>query len=396
MFLLGNVSMDNSGFPHFPLTESSIDPDWGRSWQETESQQLAGTFAGLFASTHAAQQVRMSLPAATQQIPEQRQLDDLNVAQHPAAQHLPPAPSSQHAFQLLETYQPIFFEEQSSFDHSSAYDQSSAIVQFGQPPIYSNPSELWEDIEQVMKDLNEDYVPVQPDQSTPPRTITYSVSEDEIDTSVDKHSKHTLPEAVMRPRKGLRTSARVRARTSTSTSTDASAPPASTKRAESETSNQPVSKSEIVPSVVPLTAAGNIVQPQSEDCKVLPNFLAWADEYIIDTGSRVKRFKCGFERCGKTFAKKQVVKKHMFTHRRFSTCECPHPSCANDAKLRYHRDSTCLRRHIRTKHNERPHYPCYFCTRIFLRSDHARNHMKNLHCEQFDKWLNEQGRSSGK
>ena len=391
MFQLGNVSMDNSGFSHFPLTESSTDPEWGQSWQETEpQQQQAGTFAGLFANTHAAQQAQMSLPAATAQIPEQRQLDDLNVAQHPAAQHLPPAPSSQHAFQLLETYQPIFFEEQSSFDHSSAYDQCSAIIQFGQP-IGSNPSELWEDIEQVMKDLNEDYVLVQPDQSTPPpRTITHSVLEDEIDTS-DKHSKNTPPEAVKRPRKGLRTSARIRA------STDASAPPTSKKGAESETSNQPVSKSDIVPSVVPLTVAGNIVQPQSEDCKVLPDFLAWADEYIIDTGSRVKRFKCGFERCGKTFAAKQVVKKHIFTHRRFSTCECPHPSCANNDKLRYHRDSTCLRRHIRTRHKkERPYYPCYFCTRIFVRSDHARNHMKNLHCEWFDKWPNEQGRSSGK
>ena len=392
--------MDNSKFPHFLRTGNTTDPEWEQSWQETEpQQQQARTFASLFASTHAAQQAQMSLPAATRQMPEQRQLDDLNVVQHPAAQHSPPAPSSQQAFQSLETCQPIFFEEQRSFYHSNIYDQSSAIVQFGPPPIYINPPDLLEEVEQVTKDSNEEHAPpVQSGQSTPPsRKITHSVSEDEIDTSVDKHSKHTLPEAVKRPRKGLRTSARIRARTSTSTSTDASAPPTSTKGAESETSNQPVSKSDIVPSVVPLTAAGNIVQPQPENCKVLPDFLAWVDEYIIDTGSRVKRFKCGFERCGKTFAAKQVVKKHIFTHRRFSTCECPHPSCANNDKLRYHRDSTCLRRHIRTRHKkERPYYPCYFCTRIFVRSDHARNHMKNLHCEWFDKWPNEQGRSSGK
>ena len=384
--------MNNSNFPHYPLTESSTDPEWDQPWQETEpQQQQAGTFAGLFASTHAAQQAQMSLSAATGQIPEQRQLDDLNVAQHPAAQHLPPAPSSQHAFQLLETYQPIFFEEQSSFDHSSAYDQSSAIIQFGQPPIYSNPAEFWEDIEQVMKDLDEDYVPVQPLQSTPPpHTITYSVSEDEIDPSIDKHFKHTLPEAVMESRKSLRTSARIGARTSTST--DAIVPTPKQKTT-SETSIQPESGPEIVPSAVPLTVAANTAQPQSDNSAYDP---AWTEKFIVHNENRPKLFKCDFEGCGKTSANKQALKKHMFTHRRFSTCECPHPSCANDDKLRYHRDSFCLNRHIRTRHTRERPYPCHFCTRIFLRSDHARAHMKTLHRKQFDKWLNEQGRGSGK
>ena len=192
--------MDNSKFPQFLRTGNTTDPEWEQSWQETEpQQQQARTFAGLFASTHAAQQAQMSLPAATRQMPEQRQLDDLNVAQHPAAQHSPPAPSSQHAFQSLETYQPIFFWEQSSFDHISIYDQSSAIVQFGPPPIYINPSDLFEEIEQVIKDSNEEHAPpVHSGQSTPPsRNITHSVSEDEIDTSVDKHSTRTLSKAVL-------------------------------------------------------------------------------------------------------------------------------------------------------------------------------------------------------
>ena len=144
-------------------------------------------------------------------MPEQRQLDDLNVAQHPAAQYSPPAPSSQQAFQSLETCQPIFFEEQSSFDHSNIYDQSSAIVQFGPPPIYINPPDLLEEVEQVIKDSNEEHAPpVQSGQkSTPPsRKITHSVSEDEIDTSVDKHSKRTLSKVVMESSKSLRISAK--------------------------------------------------------------------------------------------------------------------------------------------------------------------------------------------
>ncbi len=385
--------MDNSKLPHFPPTGRSTDSGWDQYCQETEPQrQQAATFAGLFASTHTAQQAQMSFPAATQQIPEPRQLDDLNVVQHPAAQYLPPAPSSQHAFQSLETYQPIFFEEPSFFDHSSTYDQSSAIVQFGQPPIYSNPAEFWEDIEQVMKDLDEDYVPVQPLQSTPPpHTITYSVSEDEIDPSIDKHFKHTLPEAVMESRKSLRTSARISARTSTST--DAIVPTPKQKTT-SETSIQPESGPEIVPSAVPLTVAANTAQPQSDNSAYDP--LAWTEKFIVRNKNRPKLFKCDFEGCGKTSANKQALKKHIFTHRRFSTCECPHPSCANDDKLRYHRDSFCLNRHIRTRHTRERPYPCHFCTRIFLRSDHAKAHMKNLHRKQFDKWLNEQGRGSGK
>ena len=385
--------MDNSKLPHFPPTGGSTDSGGDQYCQETEPQrQQAATFAGLFASTHTAQQVQMSFPAATQQIPEPRQLDDLNVVQHPVAQYLPPAPSSQHAFQSLETYQPIFFEEQSFFDHSSTYDQSSATVQFGQPPIYSNPAEFWEDIEQVMKDLDEDYVPVQPLQSTPPpHTTAYSVSEDEIDPSIDKHFKHTLPEAVMASRKSLRTSARINARKSTST--DAIVPTPKQKTT-SETSIQPESEPEIVPSAVPLTVAANTAQPQSDNSAYDP--LAWTEKFIVRNKNRPKLFKCDFEGCGKTSANKQTLKKHMFTHRRFSTCECPHPSCANDDKLRYHRDSFCLNRHIRTRHTRERPYPCHFCTRIFLRSDHARAHMKNLHRKQFDKWLNEQGRGSGK
>ena len=386
--------MNNSNFPHYPLTESSTDPEWDQPWQETEpQQQQAGTFAGLFTNTHTAQQAQMTFPAATGQMPEPRQLDDLNVVQHPAAQYMPPAPSSQHAFQLLETYQPIFFEEQSFFDHSSADDQSSAIVPFGRPSIYSNLSEFWEDIEQVMKDLNEDYVPVQPLQSTPPpHTITHSASEDEIDPSIDKHFKHTLPEAVMESRKNLRTSAR----TSTSTSTDAIVPTPK-QSTTSETSIQPESGPEIAPSAVPLTVAANTAQPQSDNFAYEP--LAWTEKFIVyNKNSRPKSFKCDFEGCGKISANKQVLKKHIFTHRRFSTCECPHPSCADDDKLRYHRDSYCLNRHIRTRHTRERPYPCYFCTRIFLRSDHARSHMKNVHRKQFDKWLNEneQGCDSGK
>ena len=386
--------MNNSKFLHFLRTGNITDPEWERYWQEIEpQQQQAGTFAGLFASTHAAQQAQMSLPAATRQMPEQRQLDELNVVQHPAAQYSPPF--SQHAFQLLETYQPLFLE-QSSFDHSNIYDQSSAIVQFGPPLIYSNPFDPLEEIEQVMKDSNEEHAPpVQPGQNTPPlRKITHSVSEDEIDTSVDKHSKRTLSKAVMESSKSLRISAKISARTSTSTNTGAIAP-TSEQRTTIETSIQPENGPRIVPPAVPFTVvAANIAQAQSDNPALMQKALlasadplAWAEEFVRYTDSRTEPFKCGFEGCGKTSAIKQRLKRHMFTHRRFSTLECPHPSCANNDKDRYHRDSFELARHIRTKHTRERPYPCYFCTQTFLRSDHARVHMRSLHPQQFDRRL---------
>ena len=377
--------MDNSKFPHFPRTRNSTDPEWEQYRQETEpQQQQAGTFAGLFASTHAAQQAQMSSTAATQQISEQRQLDDLNVAQHPAAQYLPPAPSSQRAFQLLETYQPIFFVEQSFFDHSSIYDQSSAIVQFGQPPIYSNPFDPLEEIEQVMNDSNEEHAPVQSGQSTSSsRKITHSVSE-----------------AVMESSKSLHISTRTSTSISTSTCTYAIAP-TSKQRTTIETSIQPENGPGIVPSAVPLTVAANIAQAQSDNSALVQEAplacadpLAWAEEFVRYTDSRTEPFKCGFEGCGKTSAIKQRLKRHMFTHRRFSTLECPHPSCANNDKDRYHRDSFELARHIRTRHTRERPYPCYFCTQTFLRSDHARAHMKSLHPQQFDRGLIESLRTS--
>ena len=52
-------------------------------------------------------------------------------------------------------------------------------------------------------------------------------------------------------------------------------------------------------------------------------------------------------------------------------------------------------RHVRTKHTRERPYPCYFCSKRFLRSDHARNHLKNVHSEEFDQWLKEHGCSHG-
>ena len=410
MFELGNVSMDNSKFPHFPPTGSSTDPEWEQYWPETEpQQQQAATFAGLFASTHTAQQAQMEFPAATGQIPEPRQLDDLNIVQLPAAQYLPPTPSSQHAFQLLETYQPTFFEEQSSFDHSSAYDQSSAIVPFGQKPIYSNPSDFWEDIEQLMKDLNEDYVPFQPLQITlQSHTITFGLPENKLDSSVYEHFKRSLPEVVEKPRKSLRISTsssntgtsanissgiRASARTSTNTDAVAAKP---TKGVERRILIKPASGPENVPSVVPpLTAAvaANVVQPQSDNpAEDYP--VHWEDEFVIYTGIKPTPYKCGFEGCGKTYAKKQVVRKHMFTHRRFSMYECDYQSCANDPN-RYYRDLADLARHTRSRHTKVRPYTCYFCSQTFLRSDHARYHMRSKHSEKFERWLKKHGRGRG-
>ena len=139
--------------------------------------------------------------------------------------------------------------------------------------------------------------------------------------------------------------------------------------------------------------AANLVQPQSDN-PVENHPVDWEDEFVIYTGIEPTPYKCGFEGCGKTYAKKQTVKKHMFTHRRFSIYECDHQSCANDPD-RYYRDLADLARHTRSRHTRVRPYTCYFCSQTFLRSDHARCHMRGKHSEEFDRWLKKHGRGRG-
>lgn len=358
--------------------------------------------------------------AAAQQMPVQRQLLELGVTQHSAAQqYLPPAPPSlPEAFQLLYDYQPTPFHE-----HSTYGDQGSTNVPVSQQPPPDDPLVTVGDIEDILQNLSKGDVPAQSHQSVPQpvRTImilTSLATSEEIDFSIEEHFKRSLSRDVVTPPERSHTStSAVRHRlpgfrrpnrhpnrrpkqaatiTSTRTSTSASADtvsPPSKKRALSESSSVCESESGIIPAALPPAAAANVTQPQSDNSVAnqrLEPIDEWPKEWILSNDDRVYRFKCGFEGCGKTYKRTGHLCKHLFSHRPITKYQCPYPECADNIKDRYHRDPSDLKRHIGTRHTRERPYPCRFCALRFLRKDHANSHMKTVHEKQYEQWLKKQ------
>ena len=353
----------------------------------------------------------MPSSAAAQQMPAQRQLLELGVTQHSAAQqYLPPAsPSLPEAFQLLYDYQPTPFHEYSTYG-----DQSSTNVPVSQQPPPDDPFAVVSDLEDILQNLSKGDVPAQSHQIVPQpaRTnmiLTSLVTSEEIDSSIEEHFKRSLSRDVVTPPERSHTSTRaVRhrppgfrrpnrrpkqaatiTRTSTSASVDTVSPPLE-KRALSESSSVRESKSGIIPAALPPAAAANVTQPQSDNSVAnqrLEPIDEWPKEWILRNNDRVYRFKCGFEGCGKAYKRLGHLCKHLFSHRPITKYQCPHPECADNIKDRYHPDPSDLKRHIRTRHTRERPYPCRFCARRFLRKDHANGHMKTVHEKQYDQWL---------
>ena len=100
------------------------------------------------------------------------------------------------------------------------------------------------------------------------------------------------------------------------------------------------------------------------------------DEWIIVTGNKKKRFKCGYEGCGKSYPKKIDLQFHFFKHTGNSPYKCYMGTCAGKVSFGRQR---ALTRHIHVHHTfERP-YQCEICEKRFRRSDHLKSHIGDVH-----------------
>ena len=96
---------------------------------------------------------------------------------------------------------------------------------------------------------------------------------------------------------------------------------------------------------------------------------------VVRKGVR-KRFRCNYPICGFASTRIGNLKKHIFTHTRFSIFKCAHPECAFNP---YFRDIAQLRRHEQIYHTyEQPHY-CSLCDEHFELLDNYKTHMRLLH-----------------
>ena len=96
---------------------------------------------------------------------------------------------------------------------------------------------------------------------------------------------------------------------------------------------------------------------------------------VVRKGGR-KRFRCNYPICGFASTRIGDLKKHIFTHTRFSIFKCAYPECAHSP---YFRDIAQLRRHEQIYHTyEQPHY-CSLCDEHFERLENYKTHIRTLH-----------------
>ena len=100
------------------------------------------------------------------------------------------------------------------------------------------------------------------------------------------------------------------------------------------------------------------------------------EKLTIIRESEQERFMCGYPGCGRTYKLACRLSGHIFSHIRISVYKCNYLLCA---KAPYFRDTSTLRRHMRTFHaNDRP-YLCELCNKCCERFDIYKEHMRNVH-----------------
>ena len=392
--------MDNFSFLNVPTTGSSTNSERVLPQPEAELNQSA-SFAGMATSVHLSGQALIPSPPAPppayQQAPQPRQLSALDVSPQAATQYLPQLDLPQlnltqldlppiDPFEAIAAYQPICFDDYIT-------------------PLPSDDLDPMRDIDELlMEELKEAYVPAEPsgDISGLTRTVTISIPQDTIDSSVDEHFKKSfsatgtstgqdtietsIEDHFKRSLSGTGKTFQKRpyssidnttifSGTTTSRSTITSTTPAPKKRVTSATSTISLTESEpvVAPPVLPIGVHGNTdhASTHSEPQQPPDPF----DERVLVEESEEKPFKCGYLDCNKRYKKKQHMTSHFMKHISTTNFKCPYPECVDE----YYFDRSALKRHIRVHHAFEKPYECKICHRHFRSADHLKYHMTHLH-----------------
>ena len=100
------------------------------------------------------------------------------------------------------------------------------------------------------------------------------------------------------------------------------------------------------------------------------------DKWIMHSGNETRPFRCGYEGCGKTYIRKQSLRRHFVSHIGDSQFRCYSGDCAG--AVRYC-DSQALARHVRRKHTVFRLFTCKICNIQFLRADYLKSHREQVH-----------------
>ena len=111
-----------------------------------------------------------------------------------------------------------------------------------------------------------------------------------------------------------------------------------------------------------------------DERKLLQN--SATDKWIMHSGNETRPFQCGYEGCGKTYIRKQSLRRHFVSHIGDSQFRCYSGDCAG--AVRYC-DSQALARHVRRKHTVVRLFTCQICNIQFLRADHLKSHREQVH-----------------
>ena len=100
------------------------------------------------------------------------------------------------------------------------------------------------------------------------------------------------------------------------------------------------------------------------------------DKWIMHSGNETRPFQCGYEGCGKTYIRKQSLRRHFLSHIGDSQFRCYSGDCAGSVR---YCDSQALARHVRRKHTVFRLFTCKICNIQFLRADHLKSHREQVH-----------------
>ena len=348
---LCKTAMEKFNFINTPITGTPTNSRQIQS-QPKAGQNQPASFASMATNLNPLGPAQIPvLPPISELMPPLRQLSTMDVSVHSIPQflHLPqlnlpqsdsPSP---HPFLALSTYQPIRF------------DKDDSLKFYGNLRIKADPLEEWS--------INTS-VPVQTTQNRPAleKSVTITLLEDMIRSSIEEHLKRSLPVTKKRSKQSKRST---RKRTSTKTSHQIK----KKSRTSSATSTLPSAEPATVPAPVPVTVDSDVSSAANHS--TLGQVPDPTDKWIIEAPTGEKRFRCGYPECNKSYKCRYLLEGHLVSHTGISRHKCTHRGCNE-----YFSYGWVLKRHILTKHTSGKRFQCDLCGRRFGRNDILKVHKK--------------------